>query len=150
MLLETRDFMTPIQKSLVQSTWKQVVPLADAAAIMFYDRLFEIDPSTKPLFRQSDMPHQRKKLVQIIGTAVASLDRLDALVPVVEDLGRRHADYGVKDEHYDSVGAALLWTLEQGLGTAWTPEVKAAWTDTYVLLSTVMRTAMAQATKAAA
>jgi len=123
------------------------VPLADAAAIMFYDRLFEIDPSTKPLFRQSDMPHQRKKLLQIIGTAVASLNRLDALVPVVEDLGRRHAGYGVKDEHYDSVGAALLWTLERGLGKAWTPQVAEAWTETYGLLSGVMRRAQAEAVK---
>lgn len=139
--------MTPAQKSLVQSTWNQVVPLADAAAIIFYDRLFEIDPSTKPLFRQSDMPHQRKKLLQIIGTAVASLNRLDALVPVVEDLGRRHAGYGVKDEHYDSVGAALLWTLERGLGKAWTPQVAEAWTETYGLLSGVMRRAQAEAVK---
>ena len=142
--------MTPVQKGLVQTTWKRVVPIADTAATLFYVRLFEIDPSTKPLFRQTDMAHQRKKLLQIIGTAVVSLERLDALVPVVEDLGRRHAGYGVKDEHYDSVGAALLWTLERGLGKAWTPEVAAAWTDTYVLLSTVMRNAQKQAVKAAA
>lgn len=139
--------MTPTQKNLVQSTWKLVVPLADAAAIMFYDRLFEIDPTTKPLFRQTDMPHQRKKLLQIIGTAVASLERLDALVPVVEDLGRRHAGYGVEDKHYDSVGAALLWTLERGLGEAWTPQVAEAWTQTYGLLSGVMRRAQALAMK---
>ena len=135
--------MTPIQKGLVQSTWKQVVPLADAAAIMFYDRLFEIDPTTRPLFRQTDMVHQRKKLIQIIGTAVASLERLDALVPVVEDLGRRHAGYCVEDKHYDSVGAALLWTLERGLGKEWTPQVAEAWTQTYGLLSGVMRRAQA-------
>jgi hemoglobin-like flavoprotein len=139
--------MTPTQKSLVQATWKQVIPLADAAAIMFYDRLFEIDPTTKPLFRQTDMPHQRKKLLQIIGTAVASLERLDALVPVVEDLGRRHAGYGVEDKHYDSVGAALLWTLERGLGKTWTPEVAEAWTQTYGLLSGVMRRAQASVMK---
>lgn len=142
--------MTPAQKTIVQSTWKQVVPIADTAATLFYNRLFEIDPDVRPLFKQTDMAQQRKKLLQILGTAVASLDRLDALVPVVEDLGRRHANYGVKDEHYDSVGAALLWTLEQGLGTAWTPEVKAAWTDTYVLLSNVMRNAQMQVEKAAA
>lgn len=142
--------MTPTQRNLVQSTWKQVVPIADTAAALFYKRLFEIDPSVLPLFDQTDMTAQRKKLLQILGTAVASLDRLDALVPVVEDLGRRHAGYGVKDEHYDSVGAALMWTLEQGLGTAWTPEAKAAWTDTYVLLSSAMRNAHKQAAKAAA
>lgn len=139
--------MTPTQKSLVQSSWKRVAPLADAAAIMFYDRLFEIDPSTKPLFRQTDMPHQRKKLLQVIGTAAVSLDRLDALLPVVEDLGRRHAGYGVDDKHYDSVGAALLWTLERGLGKEWTPQVAEAWTVTYGLLSGVMRRAQASAAK---
>ena len=80
---------------------------------------------------------------RIIGTAVASLERLDALVPVVEDLGRRHAGYGVEDKHYDSVGAALLWTLERGLGKEWTPQVAEAWTQTYGLLSGVMRRAQA-------
>jgi hemoglobin-like flavoprotein len=142
--------MTPAQKMIVQSTWQQVVPIADTAAKLFYDRLFEINPDVRPLFDETDMAAQRKKLLQILGTAVVSLDRLDALVPVVEDLGRRHAGYGVKDEHYDSVGAALLWTLEQGLGTGWTPEVKAAWTDTYVLLSNAMRNAQMQVEKAAA
>ena len=133
--------MTPIQKGLVQATWKLVVPLAGPAAIMFYDRLFEIDPTAKPLFRHADMAKQRKKLIQIMGTAVISLDRLDALLPVVEDLGRRHAGYGVEDRHYDSVGAALLWTLERGLGKEWTPQVAEAWTETYALLSGVMRRA---------
>jgi hemoglobin-like flavoprotein len=130
--------MTPAQKKLVQTTWAQVSPMAHIAATMFYARLFMIDPSTRPLFRGTDMAQQRKKLLQVIGMAVASLDRLDALVPVVEDLGRHHARYGVKDEHYRSVGTALLWTLEQGLGAAWNDETKAAWTEVYGLLSGVM------------
>ena len=89
--------MTPAQKSLVQSTWNQVVPLADAAAIMFYDRLFEIDPTAKPLFRHADMAKQRKKLIQIMGTAVISLDRLDALDHAGEAIEReieRHGGVG--------------------------------------------------------
>ena len=142
--------MTPAQIKLVQATWGQVVPIADAAAAMFYARLFEIDPTTRPLFRATDIVQQRKKLMHVIGMAVAGLDKLDALVPAVGDLGRRHAGYGVKDAHYDSVGAALLWTLEQGLGAAWNAETKAAWTEVYGLLSGVMRSAQRGAMAAAA
>jgi len=142
--------MTPAQKKLVQTTWTQVVPIADIAAAMFYDRLFQIDPTTRPLFRATDMTQQRKKLVQVLAVAVGGLDKLDTLMPTVEDLGRRHAGYGVKDEHYDSVGAALLWTLEQGLGTAWNAEIKTAWTEVYGLLSGVMRRAQREAMAAAA
>jgi hemoglobin-like flavoprotein len=142
--------VTPAQKKLVQTTWTQMVPIADIAAAMFYDRLFEIDPTTRPLFRSTDMTQQRKKLVQVLAVAIGSLDKLETLVPTVEDLGRRHAGYGVKDEHYDSVGAALLWTVQQGLGTAWNAEVKEAWTDVYRLLSGVMRRAQREAMAAAA
>jgi hemoglobin-like flavoprotein len=142
--------MTPGQKSLVQTTWAHVVPIAEIAAAMFYDRLFDIDPTTRPLFRHVDLAQQRKKLVQVIAASVAGLDKLEALVPMVEDLGRRHAGYGVKDEHYDSVGAALLWTLEQALGKAWNSETKAAWTEVYGLLSGVMRRAQREAVAAAA
>ena len=103
------------QKKLIQDTWTQVVPIADQAAAILYQRLFEIDPSTRALFNTTDMVQQRKKLVQILSVAVSSLDNLGALGKMVEDLGRRHAGYGVKDAHYDFVGVALLWTLEQGL-----------------------------------
>src|SRR5262249_7711852 len=133
------------QKRLVRDTWKQVVPVADAAAAMFYHRLFEIDPSTRALFRATDMVVQRKKLLQTLAFAIRGLDNRDALVSKVEDLGRRHAGYGVTDAHYDSVGAALLWTLEQGLGQAWTPPVAAAWAEVYRLLSGIMRNAGARA-----
>lgn len=133
--------MTPIQKALVQATWKQVLPIADTAAKIFYDHLFLIDPTTRPLFRQTDMTQQRKKLLHVLGMAVAGLDNLDKLVGTVEDLGRRHAGYGVEDKHYDSVGAALLWTLEQGLGNAWNADVAAAWTEVYGILSGIMRKA---------
>jgi hemoglobin-like flavoprotein len=145
-----RPEMTPAQKKLVRTTWAQVGPVADTAAALFYARLFLIDPSTRPLFRTTNMVQQRKKLLHVIGVAVSGLDRLDALVPVVEDLGRRHATYGVKDEHYESVGAALLWTLEQGLGDAWNAETKAAWSEVYGLLSGIMRRAQREAMAPAA
>jgi len=133
--------MLSTQKKLIQDTWAQVVPIADRAATLFYQRLFEIDPSTRPLFQVTDMAQQRKKLLQVLSVAVSSLDNLGALRKTVEDLGRRHAGYGVKDIHYDSVGVALLWTLEQGLGSAWTPEAAAAWKEVYGLLSCIMRQA---------
>src|SRR6266480_1405098 len=120
---------------LVADTWTQVAPIADAAAEIFYGRLFEIDPTTRKLFRATDMAAQRKKLLQMLSFAVNGLDDRDVLVSKVEDLGRRHAGYGVTDAQYDSVGAALLWTLEQGLGRAWTPAVASAWTEVYGMLS---------------
>src|SRR5215472_13486315 len=126
--------MTPEQKRLVEHTWKQVAPIADAAAEIFYRRLLEIDPSTRKLFRATDMVAQRKKLLQTLSFAINGLN----------DLGRRHARYGVTDAQYDSVGAALLWTLERGLGHAWTPAVASAWTEVYQLLSRIMRKAVAQ------
>jgi hemoglobin-like flavoprotein len=129
------------QKKLIQDTWAQVVPMADQAAAIFYQRLFEIDPSTRALFNTTDMVQQRKKLLQILSVAVSSLDNLGALGKTVEDLGHRHARYGVKDAHYDSVGVALLWTFEQGLGAAWTPEAAAAWKEVYGILSSIMRNA---------
>lgn len=133
--------MSPDQKALVQETWRQVVPIADTAASLFYGRLFVIDPSTRPMFAGVDLEQQRKKLLTALNVVVASLDRVEELVPTIQDLGRRHVGYGVRDTHYDSVGEALLWTLEQGLGNAWTAEVKAAWAAAYALLSGVMREA---------
>ena len=125
--------MSPEQKTLVKETWRKVAPMADAAARLFYDRLFEIDPTTRPLFKTIDLADQRRKLIQALTMVVQGLD------PTVADLGRRHAQFGVTDAHYDTVGAALLWTLEQGLESAWTPEVKVAWSSAYALLADVMR-----------
>lgn len=135
--------ITPEQKTLVQSTWSQVVPIADTAASLFYNRLFEIDPSLRALFT-SDIKEQGAKLMAMIGVAVKGLDRLDEIVPAVQALGRRHVGYGVKDEHYATVAAALLWTLEKGLGEAYTPQVAEAWTATYTLLADVMKDAASQ------
>lgn len=132
-------------KQLVQDSWTQVEPIADTAATLFYDRLFTLDPSLRPLFPSTDLGEQKKKLMQTLTIAVRSLDRLDQLVPALEALGRRHAGYGVEDAHYDTVGQALLWTLEQGLGDAFTPEVRDAWTETYGLVASVMQRASREA-----
>jgi hemoglobin-like flavoprotein len=137
--------MSPEQKNLVKSTWSQVVPIADAAATLFYDRLFEIDASTRSLFKRTDMTEQRRKLVQALATVIHGLDDLAPLVPVLETLGKNHVRYGVTDKHYDSVGAALLWTLEQGLADAWTPAAKEAWTAAYGAVAGVMLGAAHQA-----
>lgn len=131
------------QKKLVQETWEKVVPIADTAADLFYGRLFEIDPELKPLFKSADMKEQSRKLMQMLGMAVKGLDNLDQLIPAVENLGRRHVGYGVKDSHYDTVGDALLWTLEKGLGEDFTPEVLDAWAQTYIVLASVMKNAEA-------
>jgi len=136
--------MSPDQRKHVQETWKQVAPIADTASAMFYDRLFEIDPDLRQLFAATDMTAQRRKLVEAISGVVGGLDRLDEIVPQVAELGRRHGSYGVTDAHYDTVGAALLWTLEQGLGGAWTPAVKAAWVTAYTTVAGVMRSAAAE------
>jgi hemoglobin-like flavoprotein len=131
--------MSPEQNALVKETWAKVTPIADAAAYMFYDRLFEIDVTTRPLFKTTNLAAQRRKLIQALTVIVQGLEHLEALVPILADLGRRHAQYGVTDAHYEAVGAALLWTLERGLGSGWTPEVKIAWSSAYALLADVMR-----------
>lgn len=129
------------QKKLVQESWEKVVPIADTAADLFYSRLFEIDPELKMLFKHSDMKEQKIKLLQMLGLAVRGLDNLEQLIPAVENLGCRHVGYGVKDSHYDTVGDALLWTLEKGLGEDFTPEILDAWTQTYMVLASVMKSA---------
>lgn len=136
--------MTPSQRLIVQTTFAKVAPIADVAATMFYDRLFELDPRLKPMFT-SDLGEQGRKLMRMIGMAVNGLDRLDELVPAVSQLGVRHAGYGVTDEQYDTVATALLWTLEQGLGPDFTPEVKEAWATVYGMLATTMKNAAASA-----
>ena len=118
-----------------------VVPIADVAVTLFYERLFALDSSLLPMFDRTDMKEQRRKLLVALGTVVNGLDNLKPLLPVLENLGRNHSRYGVKDAHYETVGAALLWTLEQGLGEAWTPAAKAAWTQSYGTVANVMRSA---------
>ena len=123
--------------ALVQASFEKVAPIAGVAADLFYTRLFELDPSLRSMF-PADLTEQKKKLMQMLTVAVRGLSRLDDIVPAVQALGRRHAGYHVKPEHYATVAAALLWTLEQGLGPAFTPELKAAWVEVYTVLSTTM------------
>lgn len=136
--------LTGTQKALVQESFATIAPIADDAATLFYRRLFELDPSLRAMFRD-DMSEQRKKLMQMISAAVNGLDRIDRLIPAVEELGRRHATYGVSDEHYVVVGEALLWTLEKALGSAFTPEMSHAWATVYGLLATTMKNAAREA-----
>lgn len=141
--------MTPEQIALVQGTWAKVIPIKEAAAELFYGRLFELDPALRPLFK-GDIKEQGRKLMAMINVAVASLDRLDSIVPAVKDLGRRHTGYGVQPGHYTTVATALLWTLEKGLGDAFTPAVKEAWTQAYTVLASTMQSAAATPEPAAA
>ncbi|MEM9494015.1 MAG: globin domain-containing protein, partial [Myxococcota bacterium] len=127
----------------MQRSWAQVRPISDAAATLFYDRLFELDPSVRPLFK-NDMTEQKKKLMQTLNVAVDGLRDVGRLVPILEELGVRHAGYMVQDHHYDRVGESLLWTLEEGLGDGFTAEIKAAWTEVYTLIAKVMTSAAAR------
>ncbi len=126
--------------AMVTEDWTRVAAIQEETARLFYGRLFEIAPEVRPLFK-SNIDEQGKKLMQVLGVAVNSLSNLGAIVPTVQALGKRHVGYGVTEQHYATVGSALLWTLEQGLGAAFTPDHREAWTRVYTTLSEVMITA---------
>lgn len=130
--------MTPQQIEIIRDTWRRVLPIGDAAAELFYSRLFEIDPGVRPLFARVAMPEQRQKLLQTLNSVIEAVDDLDSVVPAIRELGRRHVGYGVTEAHYDSVGGVLLWTFEKGLGEAWTEEAAEAWTSAYALIAATM------------
>src|ERR1700709_222540 len=132
---ETR--MTPEQVKLVQESFAKGAPILEQAAVLFYDRLFEIAPQVKAMF-PADMTEQRKKLMATLAVVVSGLSDLPSVLPAASALAKRHVDYGAKPEHYPVVGSALLWTLEKGLGDAWTPEGAEAWTAAYATLSGYM------------
>ena len=140
--------MTPHQIKLVQTSFAQVAPIAATAADLFYGRLFEIAPEVRAMF-PDDLSGQKKKLMAMLGTAVAGLSHLDTLLPAVRALGQRHAGYGVSAEQYAPVGAALLWTLEKGLGDGFTSETRDAWATAYQVLSGTMIEAARKMPKAA-
>jgi hemoglobin-like flavoprotein len=140
--------MTPAQVSLVQSSFQKIAPIADQAAALFYARLFELDPALRLMFR-GDLHEQGRKLMSMLSMAVASLERLESLLPTVRALGARHGNYGVIEEHYATVGAALIWTLQKGLGSEFTPAVADAWSTTYSLLANTMIEAQRSARTAA-
>ena len=132
--------MTPQQVELVQRSWRAVAPVGDTAAELFYGKLFSLDPSLRGLFR-NDLRDQGRSLTAMMSVAVHGLARPEKILYAVEQLGRRHAAYGVQPRHYETVGAALLWMLEKVLGEAWTPEVREAWIATYNLLAKAMQDA---------
>jgi hemoglobin-like flavoprotein len=136
--------MTPEQVTRVQESFEKVVPIAATAADLFYERLFVIAPEVRLLF-PADLQQQKVKLIAMLATAVGNLHQMHSIIPKVEELGRRHVAYGVTPEHYESVGAALLWTLEQGLGSEFTPPVREAWAEAYMTLSGAMKNAAANA-----
>jgi nitric oxide dioxygenase len=129
--------MTPEQISLVQTSFAQVAPIADQAAQIFYDRLFEVAPQVRTLF-PDDMTEQRRKLMATLAVVVNGLDKLDTILPTASALAKRHVNYGAQPAHYPVVGETLLWTLERGLGEAWNPELASAWTAAYTTLSNFM------------
>jgi nitric oxide dioxygenase len=129
--------MTPDQVALVQQSFIKVAPISEQAAVLFYDRLFEIAPQVRAMF-PSEMKEQRKKLMTTLAVVVNGLGNIESVLPAASALAKRHVTYGARAEHYPVVGTALLWTLEKGLGDAWTPEVASAWTAAYGTLSGFM------------
>jgi hemoglobin-like flavoprotein len=129
--------MTPNQVKAIQESFTKVVPISEQAATLFYGRLFEIAPAVKPLFR-GDLKEQGRKLLATLAVVVNGLSHLETVLPAASALAKRHINYGVKAAHYAPVGAALLWTLERGLGDQWTPELAAAWNTAYTMLSDFM------------
>jgi hemoglobin-like flavoprotein len=136
--------MRPETERLVRESWDRFAPIAEQSAGFFYQKLFELDPEAQRLFAKTDMKLQGRKVMQMFAEIVHTLDQPQALITEVADLGRRHVHYGVQDSQYDSVGTALLWTLECGLGPGFTEEVRDAWTEAYLLISAVLRRAAAQ------
>ena len=134
--------MTPEQVELVQRSWRSVLPVGDTAAELFYGKLFSLDPGLQSLFKD-DMREQGRNLTAMISVSVGSLSRPERILRAVQQLGRRHATYGVQPRHYELVRVALLWMLEQVLGEAFTPAVREAWTGVYDLLAATMQDACA-------
>ncbi len=131
--------MTPEQHALVRESWRRFEPRFRATGLRFYEQLFALDPTVAHLFAHVDIDHQERKLMTMLTEIVRVLDRPNELVPELADLGHRHVSYGVKDDDYGSIGAALIWLLEQVLGEEFTPELRAAWSEAYLLVSSIMR-----------
>jgi hemoglobin-like flavoprotein len=132
--------LTPRQIALVQSTFRGVQPMSTTAAELFYQRLFELDPGAAALFK-GDMQQQGRKLMQVLAVSVGGLSNVSSLAPVIQQLGIRHATYGVREEHFDSAREALMWMLARILQDAYTEEVRAAWATAYAMLAGVMKEA---------
>ena len=137
--------MNEYQKQLVQNSFREVVPIADQAAALFYNRLFTLNPALRSLF-SGNISQQGLKFMNTLKLAISGLDDLEKIIPALQQLGRSHANFGVEDAHYAMVGEALIWALEQSLGDTFTEEIWDAWAETYRLLSTVMREAAREIT----
>ncbi|NBB23288.1 hemin receptor [Runella sp. CRIBMP] len=137
--------MNDQQKKLVQSSFARIVPKSEYAAQVFYTRFFELVPEVKHLFK-SELKTQGIKLFQVISFTVCSLDNMDELLPLLQDLGQKHVKYGAKEQHYQYIGEALLWTLEKVLKSDFTPEIQQAWIDVYSVMSAAMIEAAQQQT----
>jgi len=129
--------VTPDQIAAVRESFAKVVPISEQAATLLYGRPFEIAPAVKPLLR-GDMTEQGRKLIATLNVVVTGLANVESLLPAASALAKRHAGYGVKAADYQPVAAALLWTLERGLGEQWTPQLAAAWTEAYAILANFM------------
>ncbi len=138
--------MSPEHEQLVRASWRSFEPIAEQWAPFFYDRLFELHPASRALFKNTDMDALGPKVMQMFGAIVDALDRSAKLVEQSADLWRRHVTYGVRERDYDSVGTALIWTLEEALGAAFTPDVRSAWVEAYALLVGIMRRAARRST----
>lgn len=136
--------MSPEQKVLVQTSWRILSPQAESVAHIFYHRLFTTTPATRAMFAHVDPAAQAEKLIAALSTVANGIYELDSLAPALSALGKRHASYGVTDDQYDAVGAALLWTLETVLAAKWTAEVNLAWSEAYSTVAHVMRTSGSQ------
>jgi len=132
--------MTPEEIKLVKDSWALVMPISEKAAELFYGKLFELDPEVKKMFK-GDMTEQGRKLMAILNTAVNALDKLETIVPALQSMGAKHVEYGVKNKDYDTVGEALIWTLDAGLGDAFTADTKDAWLKVYTLVADTMKEA---------
>ena len=134
--------MTPEEITCVKATWARLIPIAEQAASLFYTRLFEIHPELRPLFK-GDLDEQGRRIMGMIHSTVMHLGDLGPLEPTLRASGARHASYGVKDEDYDKMAAALFWTLERLLGDDFTPEVRSAWVSVYNDLASAMKAGLA-------
>ena len=141
--------MTPRQIDLIRASWTAVEPDAEHVASKFYERLYELDPVLRRLFAKTDMTAQGRIVMQTFKVIVASLDDFDTIIPFIQALGRVHARYGVRDEHYDTVGAALMWTLDRMLGARFDDETSDAWATAYDVLATAMIEAAAEEARSA-
>ena len=135
--------MTPGQVKLIQDSFANLAPIAEKVADLFHQRLFAIAPELRPLF-PDDLSRQKKMMMQIMATGVKNIQQLQIIIPAVQELGRRHADYGATEKQYESVAAAMLWAIEQGLGATCTPSVIEAWTAFYCTIADVMQKAAAE------